>query len=119
MALFSRAVVKTVTLDVKPCAHSNFLVPSGPILSKDAREMLFPVFAGGEFELSWLRWVRDSCAFAVFALLFLTPLAFLAFAPPVLALCVLLICCLHIHFRKCRWKRHCEGPIEDLLNDLF
>ncbi len=82
MVLFSRAVVKTVTLDMEPYAHSNFLVPSGPILSKDAQEMLFPVFAGGEFELSWLRCVRNSCAFAVFALSFLTSLAFLTFTPP-------------------------------------
>jgi hypothetical protein len=91
MALFSRAVVKTVALDVKPCAHLNFLVPSRPILSKGARKMLFPVFAGGECELSWLRWVCNSCAFAVFAPLFLTLLAFLAFTPPVLAPCILLL----------------------------
>ena len=90
MVIFSCAVVETVALDVKPCAHSNFLVPGRPILSEDAQKMLFPV-AGGEFELSWLRWVCNSCAIAVFALSFLMPLAFLAFALPVLALCVLLL----------------------------
>jgi hypothetical protein len=87
----SRAVVEAISLDMPPCAHSNFLVPCRPMMSKGAQELLFPVFAGGEFELCGLRQIQDTVALAVFALAFLSSLAFFAFAAFVLAVCFLLL----------------------------
>ncbi len=48
--------------------------------------MLFPIFAGGEFELVRLRCVLDTVAFSVFALALLSPFAVFTFTSLVFAI---------------------------------
>ncbi len=52
--------------------------------------MLFPIFAGGEFELIRLCRVLDTVAFSVFALALLLPFAVFAFTSLVIAVWFLL-----------------------------